>query len=147
MKTMNKEEKQRIYDAMLIKAWRKDITCDRLRYWLRPYNICITDPELIRTPKWLPIRVAVFVGAELKPLSDKLFDGNPADDIKILNWLGKSGLKCQKTNRNMHKDLLNNAYQIKRERNENAYRKETYFKTKLAKPEETKIRGIGVFRR
>ncbi len=36
-----------------LRAGRKDITCDRLRYWLRPYNICITDPELIRTPKWL----------------------------------------------------------------------------------------------
>ena len=47
----------------------------------------------------------------------------------------------------MHKDLLNNAYQIKRERNENVYRKETYFKTRESKPEQTKVRAIGLVRR
>jgi hypothetical protein len=96
---VNKEEKQRIYDAMLIRAWRKDVTVERLRLWLRPYNICILDEDLIRTTSYIPQRVVRFVGIELKPLSDKLFDGDPADDLKILNWLGKSNLRCQKTNR------------------------------------------------
>ena len=96
---MTKEEKQRIYDAMLIRAWRKDVTMERLRLWLRPYNICIMDEDLIRTTQYIPQRVVRFVGIELKPLSDKLFDGDPADDLKVLNWLGKSGLRCQKTNR------------------------------------------------
>jgi hypothetical protein len=96
---MDKEQKQRIYDAMLIRAWRKDVTVERLRLWLRPYNICILDEDLIRTTSYIPQRVVRFVGIELKPLSDKLFDGDPADDLKILNWLGKSNLRCQKTNR------------------------------------------------
>jgi hypothetical protein len=96
---VTKEEKQRIYDAMLIRAWRKDVTMERLRLWLRPYNICIMDEDLIRTTQYIPQRVVRFVGIELKPLSDKLFDGDPADDLKVLNWLGKSGLRCQKTNR------------------------------------------------
>jgi hypothetical protein len=96
---VTKEEKQRIYDAMLIRAWRKDVTMERLRLWLRPYNICIMDEDLIRTTPYIPQRVVRFVGIELKPLSDKLFDGDPADDLKILNWLGKSNLRCQKTNR------------------------------------------------
>lgn len=96
---MTKEEKQRIYDAMLIRAWRKDVTLNEVRFWLKPYNICITDEDLIRTSSYIPQRVVRFVGAELKPLSDKLFDGDPADDIKVLDWLGKSGLRCQNTER------------------------------------------------
>ena len=104
---MTKEEKQRIYDAMLIRAWRKDVTVDRLRLWLRPYNICILDEDLIRTTQYTPQRVVRFVGAQLKPLSDKLFDGNPTDDINVLNWLSRSGLRCKNTERIKTNDIQN----------------------------------------
>jgi len=105
--TMTKEEKQRIYDALLIRAWRKDVTLNEIRYWLKPYNICITDKDLIRTSPFMPQRVVRFVGAELKPLSDKLFDGEPANDIKVLDWLGKSGLRAKNTERIRSNDIQN----------------------------------------
>jgi hypothetical protein len=104
---MTKEEKQRIYDALLIRAWRKDLTLNEVRYWLKPYNICITDKDLIRTSPYIPQRVVRFVGVELKPLSDKLFDGEPANDINVLNWLSKSGLRCQNTERVRNNEIQN----------------------------------------
>jgi len=104
---MTKEEKQRIYDALLIRAWRKDVTLNEVRFWLKPYNICITDKDLIRTSPYIPQRVVRFVGVELKPLSDKLFDGDPANDINVLNWLGKSGLRCQNTERVRRNEIQN----------------------------------------
>lgn len=104
---MTKEEKQRIYDALLIRAWRKDLTLNEVRYWLKPYNICITDKDLIRTSPFMPQRVVRFVGAELKPLSDKLFDGEPANDINVLNWLSKSGLRAKNTERIRSNEIQN----------------------------------------
>lgn len=110
---MTKEEKQRIYDALLIRAWRKDVTLNEIRYWLKPYNICITDKDLIRTSSFMPQRVVRFVGAELKPLSDKLFDGEPTNDINVLNWLSKSGLRTQNTERIRNNDIQNVRREIK----------------------------------
>ena len=116
---MTKEEKQRIYDAMLIRAWRKDVTMDTLRLWLRPYDICVTDKDLIRTSHYMPQRIVRFIGSQLKPLSDKLFDGNPTDDINILNWLGKSGLRCKNTERIKTNDMQNIRNAIKKDKNLN----------------------------
>lgn len=113
---MTKEEKQRIYDAMLIRAWRKDVTMDSVRLWLKPYNICILDEDLIRTSPYMPQRIVRFVGAQLKPLGDRLFDGNPVDDIKILNWLTKSGLQCKNTERIKNNDMQNIRYAIRKEK-------------------------------
>lgn len=121
---MTKEEKQRIYDAMLIRAWRKDVTMDTLRFWLRPYDLCVTDEDLIRTSKYLPQRVVRFVGQQLKPLGDKLFDGDPTKDIDILNWLTKSNLKCQNTERIMHVEVMQARRQVKKEQALNIYMKD-----------------------
>jgi len=139
---MTREEKQRIYDAMLIRAWRKDVTLNELRYWLKPYDLCITDPDLIRTKKFTGLRVRVFVGAELKPLADKLFDHEPVDDIKILNWLGKSGLRCQNTDNVMHKDIRDSAYRVSKERKINLYIRETYANDKNGMTPKTKVRSL-----
>lgn len=139
---MTKEEKQRIYDAMLIRAWRKDVTLNEVRYWLRPYDICPTDPDLIRTKNLSSMRVQVFVGAELKPLADKLFDHKPVDDIKILNWLGKSGLRCQRTDRELHKDINNAKYKITKERNLSTYIKENYFDQKQGIPLKVRHKAL-----
>lgn len=139
---MTREEKQRIYDAMLIRAWRKDVTLNELRYWLKPYDLCITDPDLIRTKKFTGLRVRVFVGAELKPLADKLFDHEPVDDIKILNWLGKSGLRCQRTDIELHKDINNAKYKITKERRAFEYAMNTYANDKNGMTPKTKVRSL-----
>jgi hypothetical protein len=78
---------QRIYDAMLIKAFRADITFDRMRWWLKPYGISVPDPELKRQPPILKMRVQIFVGTFLKPLADRLWDTDKTQDIKTLNWM------------------------------------------------------------
>ena len=139
---MTKEEKQRIYDAMLIRAWRKDVTLNEVRYWLRPYDICPTDPDLIRTKQLSGIRVQVFVGAELKPLADKLFDHKPVDDIKILNWLGKSGLRCQRTDKEIHRDMNNIKYKINKERKAFEYTMNTYAEQREGVVSKTKIKTL-----
>lgn len=139
---MTREEKQRIYDAMLIRAWRKDVTLNELRYWLKPYDLCITDPDLIRTKKFTGLRVRVFVGAELKPLADKLFDHEPVDDIKILNWLGKSGLRCQNTDNVMHKDIRDSSYRVAKERKINLYIRDTYANDKNGMTPKTKVKAL-----
>ena len=87
-------DRQRVYDAMLIKAFRKDVTMGMLNYWLRPYNISTPDPELVRQPPAYNIRARVFVGEQLKPLADRLWDTTPDQDINTLNWMAK--LKCEK---------------------------------------------------
>ena len=69
--------KQRVYDAMLIKAFRKDVTMGMINNCLRPYNISTPDPELKRQPPAYNIRARLFVGEYLKPLADRLWDTNP----------------------------------------------------------------------
>ena len=96
---MDAKDKQKIYDAMLIRAWRKDAFVNDLRYWLKPYDIDILDPELKRTTKYMQQYVRRFVGTFLKPLSDRLFDTDPSQDIKTLAWLGASGLNSQNTDK------------------------------------------------
>ena len=139
---MTKEEKQRIYDAMLIRAWRKDVTVERLRLWLRPYNICIMDKDLIRTTSYIPQRVARFIGVQLKPLSDKLFDGKPEDDIKILNWLGNSGLKCEDTSRLGLNERKSAMYTVNKEKKLNEYLRNNSLEQKLAMTPRTTIKTI-----
>lgn len=91
-------DKQRIYDAMLIKAFRKDIRMTDLEYWLKPYNIKIDKSGLKRVPKHIfwPNRVQEMVGRYLKPLADRLWDTKPIDDIKTLDWM--KNLDCENTN-------------------------------------------------
>ena len=96
-------DRQRIYDAMLIKAFRKDVTAGMLNYWLRPYNIQTPDPDLKRQPPPVNIRIQSFVGTYLKPLADRLWDTERDQDIKTLDWM--ASLNCESTNRQHAKDL------------------------------------------
>lgn len=96
--------KQRVYDAMLIKGFRKDVTMGMVNYWLKPYNINTPDPELKRQPPPFNIRARVFVGEWLKPLADRLWDTEPAQDIKTLDWMAKlENQKSNKVNRELNK--------------------------------------------
>lgn len=80
-------KRQRIYDAMLIRAFRKDVTVGMLWYWLKPYEISPPDDTLMRQPPPVKMRVRVFVGRYLKPLADRLWDTEPSTDIKTLDWM------------------------------------------------------------
>ena len=88
-------DKQRIYDAMLIKAFRADKTVGMLWYWLKVYKIHIPDPELKRQPPSQKMRVQSFVGHYLKPLADRLWDTDRDQDIKTLDWM--ANLECKRT--------------------------------------------------
>jgi len=90
-------DKQRIYDAMLIKAFRADKTLGVLWYWLKVYKMDIPEEGLKRQPPRVPIRVQVFVGSYLKPLADRLWDTDKTHDIKTLDWM--TNLECQATDR------------------------------------------------
>ena len=89
--------RQRVYDAMLIKGFRKDVTMGMINYWLKPYKINTPDPELKRQPPPYNIRARVFVGEYLKPLADRLWDTQPDQDIKTLVWM--AGLESQRSNK------------------------------------------------
>lgn len=113
---MDIEKRQRVYDAMLIKAFRADITLGRLWYWLRPYEIEVPDGVLKRQPhtNLSKMRVQVFVGDFLKPLADRLWDTERTHDIKTLDWMAR--LNCQSTGRVMMNDLKNLKYKSNRDR-------------------------------
>ena len=88
-------DKQRIYDAMLIKAFRADVTVGMLWNWLKVYKIEIPDPGLKRQPPPTKMRVQSFVGHYLKPLADRLWDTEKDQDIKTLDWM--ANLECKRT--------------------------------------------------
>jgi hypothetical protein len=105
---------QRIYDAMLIKAFRADITFDRMRWWLKPYGISVPDPRLKRQVPYTKMRVQAFVGAYLKPLADRLWDTDKTQDIKTLNWM--ENLNNENTERRMRNDILKLKRENKKDR-------------------------------
>jgi len=89
-------DRQRIYDAMLIKAFRSDITIGYLYYWLKPYQIEPPERGLMRQPPMAnKMTVRVFVGTFLKPLADRLWGTNPSQDVKTLDWM--RDLQCQQS--------------------------------------------------
>lgn len=89
-------DKQRIYDAMLIKAFRSDITLGYLYYWLKPYQIAPPVEGLMRQPpRANKMSVRVFVGTFLKPLADRLWDTDPSHDVKTLDWM--KNIECQQS--------------------------------------------------
>ena len=92
--------KQRIYDAMLIKAFRADITMGKLRAWLKPYDIDISDGTFERCPEqiYTPLRVQVMIGEHMKVLADRLWNTEKSEDIKTLDWMEniKLGKKSSK---------------------------------------------------
>jgi hypothetical protein len=86
--------KQRIYDAMLIKAFRAGIRMTDLERWLIPYEIKLMDRQLKRIPKkiaWAE-QVRVMVANNMKPLANRLWDTDKSQDIKTLDWM--SGIEC-----------------------------------------------------
>ena len=96
-------DNQKIYDAMLIKAFRADVTLGMLWHWLKPYNISPPDSTLKRQPPRAKMRVQAFVGSFLKPLADRLWDTDKTHDIKTLYWMDK--LNCKNTNRIIDNDM------------------------------------------
>jgi hypothetical protein len=88
-------DRQRTYDALLIKAFRQDKTVGQLWWWLKGLGIEIPDKALLRQPPTSKMRVQSFVGLYLKPLADKLWDTDRSKDIETLNWM--SNLQCQNT--------------------------------------------------
>ena len=113
---------QRIYDAMLIKAFRADITFMQMWYWLKPYNIRIPDPELKRQPPVLKMRVQAFIGAYLKPLADRLWDTDRTHDIKTLDWM--ANFDSQNTERRMRDDIAKLKRENKKDRRRTAILRE-----------------------
>ena len=81
--------KQRIYDAMLIKAFRADVDMGRLRAWLKPYGIDISDGTFERCPEMILcfLRVQVMCGQYMRNLADRLWDTEKSEDIKTLDWM------------------------------------------------------------
>lgn len=88
-------DRQRLYDAMLIKAFRADKTVGMLWYWLKGLGIEIPDDTLRRQPPSYKMRVQTFVGHYLKPLADRLWDTDRSHDIKTLDWM--ANLDCKRT--------------------------------------------------
>lgn len=87
-------DKQRIYDAMLIKAFRAGIRMTDFERWLAPYDIKFMDRKLKRIPKkigWSE-QVRVMVANNMKPLADRLWDTDKSQDIKTLDWM--SNIEC-----------------------------------------------------
>jgi hypothetical protein len=82
-------DNQKIYDAMLIKAFRADINMSMLNFWLKPYNINMDDGMLKRCPYpvYYPLRVRVMIARFMKKLSDRLWDTEKKDDIHTLKWM------------------------------------------------------------
>jgi hypothetical protein len=91
-------DRQRLYDAMLIKAFRQDKTVGQLWFWLRGLGIEIPDKTLLRQPPTSKMRVQSFVGIYLKPLADRLWDTDRTKDVETLNWM--INLRCQNTSKN-----------------------------------------------
>jgi hypothetical protein len=88
-------DRQRLYDAMLIKAFRADKTVGVLWYWLKGLGIEIPDDTLRRQPPSSKMRVQSFVGHYLKPLADRLWDTDRSQDVKTLDWM--ANLDCKRT--------------------------------------------------
>jgi len=97
-------DKQRLYDALLIKAFRQDKTCGHLWWWLKGLGIEIPDKTLLRQPPTSKMRVQTFVGLYLKPLADRLWDTDPSKDIETLNWMGN--LDSQRTGSRERENLI-----------------------------------------
>jgi hypothetical protein len=88
-------DRQRLYDAMLIKAFRQDKTVGQLWWWLKGLGIEIPDKTLLRQPPTSKMRVQTFVGIYLKPLADRLWDTDRNKDIETLTWM--ANLNSQQT--------------------------------------------------
>ena len=100
-------DNQKIYDAMLIKAFRNDVNMYTLRAWLKPYNFDIEDGLMKRCPNpiYYPLRVRVMVATFMKKLSDRLWDTDKKEDIKTLTWM--DGIEINKKNHKVESQINN----------------------------------------
>jgi hypothetical protein len=98
---------QKIYDAMLIKAFRADVNMYTLRAWLKPYNVDINDGIFKRCPNpvYYPLRVQVMMATYMKKLSDRLWDTDKKEDIKTLAWM--DGIEINKKNYRVEAQINN----------------------------------------
>ena len=108
--------KQRNYDALLIRAFREDITLAQFFYWLKPYGIRIPDPELVRQPPPAKMRVQVFMSTFLRPVADRLWDTDRSEDIKTLDWMAQ--FKCEGWGNRLHKNDRQNLTREDKQSNE-----------------------------
>ena len=92
-------DNQKIYDAMLIKAFRKDVQMKDIELWLKPYNIKLMECGLRRVPKsiWWCERVRVMVRNHMRVLADRLWDTGSDKDLETLAWM--QNIDCSKKNR------------------------------------------------
>lgn len=109
-------DKQRIYDAMLIRAFRKDVRMTDLEWWLKPYSIKLMDRELKRIPKKIgwPERVRVMVGNNMKQLADRLWDTDQSKDIETLDWM--KNIECSNPS---YDKIMAEKTRLKKQSNEN----------------------------
>lgn len=92
----------------------------RLEQWLVPYQIKLSECDLMRVPKWIVWngRVQTMVGKNLKPLADRLWDTDSSKDIETLDWM--KNLRCEVTDTRQN----NEKYTLKK--NSNNARKKTH---------------------
>ena len=83
---------QKMWDACFIKAWREDKTVGQLfeLFEMVTKQQAREIPELERVPfSGFPykLKLRVFTGAYMKKLNDRLWAGDPARDVDLLNKL------------------------------------------------------------
>ena len=83
---------QKMWDACFIKAWREDKTVGQLfeLFEMVTKQQASEIPELERVPvRGFPykLKLRVFTGAYMKKLNDRLWAGDPARDVDLLNKL------------------------------------------------------------
>ena len=82
---------QRVYDALIIKAFRADKRMMDIMNWIKPWGIDIQKHALKRCPKnvYYFERVQEMVGRFMRPLADRLWDTEKTQDIATLDWMAK----------------------------------------------------------
>ena len=83
---------QKMWDACFIKAWREDKTVGQLfeLFEMVTKQQAREIPELERVPFGgfpYKLKLRVFTGAYMKKLNDRLWAGDPARDVDLLNKL------------------------------------------------------------
>ena len=100
-------EHQKMWDACFIKAWREDKTVGQLfeLFEMVTKQNARQISELERVPPSgypYKYRLRVFTGAYMKKLSDRLWAGDPARDVDLLN-------KLQTVHGGIHKQYRTNS--------------------------------------
>lgn len=90
-------EQQRVYDALVIKAFRADKRMIDIINWIKPWGVDLQKHNLKRCPKsvYFMERVQEMVGRFMRPLADRLWDTDRSQDVATLNWMAKIKLGQQ----------------------------------------------------